>query len=74
MREVFILYWGTETGSREDCSIFYTESEAFTTRARAEARAQGLKAANQAALDDEDEEEDADESFYTHIDTVEVVS
>lgn len=43
---IWLVYHGIENGSREDCSIFYAEPEAYSTQADAEAREAQLNAAN----------------------------
>ena len=66
MKTIFILYWGGEDGSREDCSIFYTKSKAYTTRALAKGAAKRLKIDNDGLIADEDDDA-ITEGFYTHI-------
>ncbi len=63
--QVFILYWGGEEGSREDCSIFYTNCEVWKSRPKAVERAAELTRLNAAGLDNDDE--NAVDNFYTHI-------
>ena len=70
--QIFILYWGGESGDREDCSIFYTESKAFTTEAAAESAAKQCKIDNDGLIADEDDDA-IEEDFYTHIVECELV-
>lgn len=71
--KIFILYWGGESGNREDCSIFYTSSKAYKTKAAANSAAKQCKIDNDGLLADEDDDA-IEEGFYTHIEECELVS
>ena len=67
MATIHILYWGGEAGSREDCSIFYTQSKAYQTKRGATLGAIQCKVDNDALLADGDEDAIEAGDFYTHI-------
>ncbi len=73
MSKIFILYFGGEYGSREDCSIFYAEPKAYKTMSEADAAAKQLKIDNDGLINDEDDDA-IEEGFYTHIAECELVS
>lgn len=53
--KMWILYHGTQEGEREDCSVFYTESELFKDEQEAKDREDELKNQNNRS------------GFYTHL-------
>ena len=55
-KEIYLLYLGIETGSREDCSIFYEVPEVWEDKANAKARQKALDTANKGNPD-----------FYTYL-------
>ena len=55
-KKIYLLYFGTETGNREDCSIFYEVPEVWEKKKDAVAREKALNAANKGK-----------DEFYTHL-------
>ena len=55
-KQIYLLYFGTETGNREDCSIFYEVPEVWEKKKDAVAREKTLNAANKGK-----------DEFYTHL-------
>jgi hypothetical protein len=55
-KEIYLLYFGRETGSREDCSVFYETPEVWEGKADAKAREKALNAANT-----------SNNEFWTHL-------
>lgn len=61
-KTMFVLYYGTEDGSREDCSIFYTESELFEVEQDAKERQDELATLNKYV-----------EGYYTELQSIDVI-
>lgn len=54
--DVYTLYYGEETGGREDCSIFYTDLEVWASLKGVRDREKALIKANKHV-----------DEFYTHV-------
>lgn len=61
-KRIWVLYFGEENGSREDCSIFYTDTEGFENEADALAREKQLQAVNS-----------QNPTFYTQVNFITLV-